>query len=194
MIDNKNAIHPNECTCLSWKPILAGSLVAVGLSFLLNLFGLAIGLTSFTVNNEGVESLALGGLLGTAIGIISSMFAAGWITGYLSQRYCNKRHLGALYGFLMWCLALIIAIFLASYIQQYISFYGHFLSGTTHIILDNVSSEKNLIIETNHLHAANNVIVSAYIIFSLFFLSAFASSLGGHCGMCHVNKNKMTCC
>jgi len=186
-MNQHNEIHPNECHCLAWKPIIAGSLVAIGLSFLLNLFSVAIGLSAFTTNSEGVQSLAFGGLLGTAIGIVASMFAAGWLTGYLSQRRCSKRHLGALYGFLTWCVSLIVAIFLASHVQEYLSFYGHFLSGTTDVVVSNGSSQNQLVIESGAMHA-KSLIISTYIIFTLFFLSAFASTLGGHCGMRHCCK------
>lgn len=182
MMNNENLIHANECECFSWKPIIAGALIAVGLAFLLNLFSIAIGLTAFTTNSEGVETIVLGGLLGTAVGIVSSMFAAGWLTGYLGQRHCNKRHLGALYGFLAWCLALIIAIFLASHAQHYISFYGHFLSGTPDVAVSNVA------VVANNL-STKGLVISSYIIFILFFLSAFACSLGGHCGMRHTCQN-----
>jgi hypothetical protein len=191
MINNENMVHAQECKCLAWKPIIAGALAAIGFTFLLNVFSVAIGLTAFTTNSEGIESLAFGGLLGTGLGIIVSMFAAGWIAGYLSQRHCNKRHLGALYGFLTWCLALIVAIFITSHVQHYISFYGHFLSGTTNLVLDNTSSANDVTVAANHLQT-NSLVISTYIIFSLFFLSAFACSLGGHCGMRHICK-ETTC-
>ncbi len=187
MMNQHNEIHPNECHCLAWKPIIAGTLVAIGLSFLLNLFSVATGLAAFTTNSEGVQTLALGGLLGTAIGIVASMFAAGWLTGYLSQRRCYKRHLGALYGFLTWCLSLIVAIFLASHIQEYIAFYGHFLSGTTDVIVTNAASGKQVVVDSDGMRSSS-LVISTYIVFALFFLSAFASALGGHCGMRHCDK------
>ncbi len=176
-----------ECKSFSWKPIFAGALVAIGLSFLLSLFSTAIGLTAFTTNSEGVESLALGGLLGTSIAVIASMFAAGWLTGYLAKHYCAKRHLGTLYGFLAWCVALIMAIFLASYAQQYVSYYGHFISGTANT-LQQASSTAAAVAATNL--SANNLVISTYILFCLFFLSAFTCSLGGHCGMRHKCKDE----
>lgn len=190
MISNEKIIHAHDCHCIAWKPIIAGSLVAIGLSFLLNLFSVAVGLTAFTTSSEGVENLAFGGLIATGIGIVASMFAAGWITGYLSQNRCSKRHLGALYGFLVWCLALIIAVFVTSHVQQYVSFYGHFLSGTTEAavqVTQAASSTAKVAVVGNKV-AAENVVISAYIIFCLFFLSAFSSSLGGHCGMRHYCK------
>ncbi|MES2218121.1 MAG: hypothetical protein V4501_06900 [Pseudomonadota bacterium] len=178
--------HTNECKCLSWKPVVAGALVAVGLSFLLNLFSVAIGLTAYTTNSEGVENLAFGGLIGTAIGVIASMFAAGWLSGYLSQRHCSKRHLGALYGFLTWCVALIVAFFITADAQQYVAYYGHFLAGVNNAAASNAAAAAAT-------QSTNSLVLSTYIVFCLFFLSAFASSLGGHCGMRHVCKNPGSC-
>ncbi len=188
MIKNDNLVHSNDCMCFSWKPVFAGALIIMGLTFLLNLFSTAIGLTAFTTGSDGVESIALGGLLGTAIGIIASMFAAGWLTGYLGQRYCSKRHLGCLYGFLAWCLALIFAIFLAAHAQEYIYLYTHVLSGNHMLTHPTV----NAAVEAVNQMPSKSLVISTYIIFSLFFLSAFACSLGGHCGMRYV-YNKDSC-
>lgn len=188
---NSNTLHVTDC-CLSWKPVVAGALVAIGLAFLLNLFSVAIGLTAFTTNSDGVETLALGGLAATGFGIIVSMFASGWLAGYLGQRHCHKRHLGALYGFLAWCLALILMIFLASHIQSYVSFYGHYLSGTTDIVqVNNAGQVKNVAVVAD-VHP-KTLVISAYIIFCLFFLSAFSCSLGGHCGMRHCCDKDSSC-
>lgn len=181
MITETTLIHAPECKCLSWKPIIAGALVAVGLTFLLNLFMVAVGVTAFTMT-DGVEKLMLGGLLATGIGIIASMFAAGWITGYLGRNHCTKRHIGALYGFLAWSIALIIAMFLITHAQQYITLYGHFISGRAETIqVSNTAAAASVATDMS----PKSVMISAYIIFSLFFLSAFSCSLGGHCGMRH---------
>lgn len=186
-IKETTIVHVQECKCLTWQPIIAGALVAIGLSFILNLFSVAIGLTAFTAGSNGVETLAIGGLVGTAIGMIVSMFVAGWIAGYLGNRYCVKRHMGALYGFLTWCVALIIAILLATQAQEYIAFYTHSLSGTTHIVgqaqgVANTSATMST--------PTGNIVISTYILFCLFFLSALACCLGGHAGMLYVNKDE----
>lgn len=187
MVNEINIIHPIDCKCFTWKPVLAGGLVAIGFSFLLNLFSVAIGLTVFTADSQGVEKLALSGLIATSLGIIVSMFAAGWLTGYLGNRHCTKRHLGALYGFLAWCVALILMVFIADYMAKYISFYTHFISGTAYTPAIAVSNVTTKIVNTT---TEKHLVISTYIVFCLFFLSAFACSLGGHCGMRHV-ENKM---
>jgi hypothetical protein len=68
--------------------------VGVGLSFLLNLFSIAIGLSLVTTSKEGIASLAIGGFLGLVISAIAAMFVAGTTSGYLGRSCCAKRNLG----------------------------------------------------------------------------------------------------
>lgn len=181
-------VHDHECKCFSWKPIIAGALMAIGLSFLLNLFSVAIGLTAYSTNSQGVENLAFGGLIATALSLVVSMFASGWLAGYLGNRYCTKRHLGALYGFLAWCVALVAMIFLAAHVQQYIGFYTHVLNGTSATyVYAPVANANAAPVPTP---PANAVVLSTYILFTLFFLSAFAASFGGHSGMRYVDREE----
>lgn len=196
MINDTKMMHIHGC--FAWKPIFAGALVAIGLSFLLNLFGVAIGLTAFTVNSEGLETLAFGGLIGTAIGIIAAMFAAGWVAGFLGNRHHNyeeKYHcLGALYGFLAWCVALIAAMYLAAHAQEYVTFYGHLISGTgdTAVRVANTPAATTATVTMTD-QQATKLVISTYILFALFFLGAFSASLGGYCGMCHACKHDAHC-
>lgn len=176
----------NETHCLSWKPIIAGALMATGLTFILNLFMVAIGVTAFTTGSDGVEKMALTGLIATGLGIVACMFASGWITGYLGKHYCSNRHLGMLYGFLAWCVALLISIFLVTHAQQYVTFYGHFISGGSDTIQ---ASSHNIAVSAKAALSEKSLVISTYVIFILFFLSAFSCSLGGHCGMRHRCKN-----
>ena len=193
MNSNPNMLHTHDvCKCLSWKAVIAGALVAVGLSFLLNLFSVAIGLSAFTTGSKGVQTLVFGGLLGTAIGTLAAMFAAGWLTGYIAQQGSHHRHMGALYGFLAWCVALIMMVLLAGYMQQYVTVYGNFLSGTDAVHLTAVSG--NGVVTAATTVQEKSVVISTYIVFALFFLSALSSSLGGHCGMTHTCKKEGTCC
>ena len=185
MINQDSKLHSNECKCFSWRPIFAGALVAIGLTFLLNLFSVAIGLAVFSTDSQGIENLAFGNLMGMAIGIIASMFAAGWVAGYLSIRHCTKRHLGALYGFLTWVVALVVMIFFAQYIQQYLTYYTQSLSGPV-VLSAGTTGVQVAAVKI----PAKAVVISTYIVFVLFFLSAFSASLGGHLGMRYISKEE----
>jgi len=115
--------HQTCCNigCLSWTSVFAGALVALGLSFLFNLFGLAIGLSAYTTSAEGLLMLTAGGYIGIAISVMITMFLAGWVSAYLGRANCTCKKMGILYGFLAWSLALVLSICLASSVGRYIT-------------------------------------------------------------------------
>ena len=165
----------------------------MGLSFLLSLFSLAIGLTAFTTTQEGVTAFAVGGFLGFIIGAMVSMFAAGWVAGYLGRPYCNACNLGCLYGFFAWCLTLILGVMLSAPLGKFVSSNSGYL--TNHQV-DLIDYTKNRVGErvaasasadrTDHKTvqtSVNDMGKAGLALFSLFFLAAFASCIGGHCGM-----------
>lgn len=172
---------------ISWSAILAGALVGIGLTFLLNLFSVAIGLSIFSINNTGITSLAVGGMIGLAICAIVSMFVAGMVAGYLARPFCDTRHLGVLYGFTTWCLALLLTAILATYVGRYVSSYSNFISNPSTIIITEVSPspepQSNPAIIMNAQKATNTFGIGAFIVFVLFFIGAISSCFGGHCGM-----------
>lgn len=174
---------------VSWTAIIVGALVGVGLSFLLNLFSIAIGL-SFVTTKEGVAVLAVGGFIGLAIGIIVSMFVAGFSAGYLGRPFCMKRNLGVLYGFTTWSLILILTVLLTASMGRYITSYSDFVTNPT-IVVETTDKQvtstgkasSSAAINTETQIIANRLGMSALFVFALFFISAFSCCLGGHCGM-----------
>jgi len=184
--------HMSHFKRISWTAIIVGALVGIGLSFLLNLFSVAIGLSIVTTTHEGLITLAIGGFIGLIIGAIVSMFVAGFAAGYLGRPYCIKRNLGVLYGFTTWCLALILMVLLASYMGRYIKSYSDFISGprttifTTHkeapvVILSTTNQNTTATVEKPTTEKSLGY--SPFLIFVLFFISALASCFGGHYGM-----------
>src|SRR5688572_22301369 len=123
-LNMNNASHcnicndPNTCThktvcgirCVSWSGILIGAFIAVGLSFLLNLFSVAIGLSTYHMGPDGAQTLAVGGLIGFAIGIIAIMYFSGWVAGFLGRVRCSSGNCGSIYGLTMWCVALVLTV------------------------------------------------------------------------------------
>ncbi len=81
---------------ISWSAILIGAFVGIGLTFLLNLFCVALGVSVFTVGNDGAIALVVGGIISMLVGIIASMVAAGYAAGYLGRFLCPQRNLGIL--------------------------------------------------------------------------------------------------
>jgi hypothetical protein len=194
---------------ISWSPIIVGTLVAIGISFLFNIFALAIGLSAFTTSKEGTMAIAIGGFIGLLIISIVTMFVAGWIAGYLGRLqflshhagYFNHR-LGALYGFVTWCLTLVVMVLLISNVNRYVSTYHATLtSPRPDIVIANIDNNTPVSMDRNKStvsantpstttvvadkeKAAHELGVSFFAIFILFFVGAFSSCLGGYCGFC----------
>lgn len=197
MINEQSEIsttHTHMCHVrrLSWTAVITGALIGLGLSFLLNLFSIAIGLSIVTTTHEGIVSLAIGGFIGLIIGAIASMFVAGFAAGFLGRTYCIKRNLGVLYGFTTWCLSLILMVLLSSFMGRYIHSYSDFISNpkTTIFTTHKVESVATLPVSTPNITTTvseqkteKSLEYSAFLIFILFFISALASCFGGHYGM-----------
>ena len=178
--------------CISWSAIIVGALVGVGLSFLLNLFSVAIGLSIVTTSKEGMVSLAIGGFVGLVISAIVSMFVAGTAAGYLGRSYCVKRNLGVVYGFTSWCLALILTALLASHMGHYISSYSTFITDPTSVVvthdrnmpaLSQSTQDSTSVVTVNPQKATNDLGITSLLMFVIFFVGALASCFGGHYGM-----------
>jgi hypothetical protein len=201
-VSNLRANHYCHSKCIVWGAVIIGTLVAVGLSFLLNLFGIAIGLSAFTTTADGTMSLAIGGFLGMLIGSIIVMFFAGWVTGYLGRTSCYNRHFGALYGLTTWCLALIVTLLLATSINAFISSSSRTMltpqAAFTKNIEGPISSHINVVQQvlsditstatgdnktTPAEKEAHGIGLSFALIFIIFFLSAAACCFGGYHGM-----------
>lgn len=174
--------------CISWSAILVGALVGVGLSFLLNLFSIAIGLSVVSTTKEGLATLAVGGLIGVAIGTIAAMWTAGFTAGFLGYKPLHNHNLGVIYGFTAWCVALILTVLLAGQIGQYVSAYTTFIGKpaavvsvepTTTTVASTTSKEA---VTVNTEKGINAIGVGGLSVFVLFFLGALSSALGGYSG------------
>jgi hypothetical protein len=189
----KKIIKPEEhCSVfpfkrISWTAIFVGALVGLGLTFLLTLFGVAIGLSAITVNKSGASAIAIGGLSGIAIAIVASMITAGYASGYLGRIYAPKRNLGILYGFTTWSVSLLLCTAVWSHIGQYAATYSQSVIGST-VVIENVgntaANKDNSERKTTKTEVSSaNIACGAYIIFGLFFLGAFCTCFGACCGM-----------
>lgn len=193
MIKEAVAYHEHHCSKrICWSAIFIGGLIGVGLSFLLNLFSVAIGLTAFTVGKNGAIALAIGGFVGIIVAVIVSMLVAGYAAGYLGRLYSPRRNLGILYGFATWCVALILSAIVSSHVSHYVAGYSQSTVGSTVVVVEeNVGKNKapavNVTADDNQnvkVSATPGVIASgAFAIFALFFIGAASACLGGCWGM-----------
>lgn len=199
MINATDHTHTHDHMCckkrLSWSAIIAGALVGIGLSFLLNLFSIAIGLSIFNTATEGAVTLAIGGFIGVIIGTIVPMFFAGFTAGYLGRPHCARRNLGVLYGFTAWCLALILTALFTTHMGHYVSSYGNFVSNPSAVVVTSDSGSagvttspatpapQSAVMVIDAQRAANGLAMGTFLIFVLFSIGALSSAIGGHCGM-----------
>lgn len=211
MINENESHHHEHCNdhCsvshnyrrICWSAILVGAFVAVGLGFLLHLYGVAIGLSVFSVSDDNATVIAYGGLIGMLLGVIASMLTAGYAAGYLGRFYCPHRNLGILYGFTTWAVALILGAVVASHMGEYASNYSAELSQSAPIGAKNTSdamskkseaSKKSVSVETSRMAdkptvnidaSAKTLTWGAFILFILFFIGAISSCIGACWGM-----------
>lgn len=189
-------IHPNKR--ISWTAVVAGALTALGLSFLLNLFGIAIGLSAFKTMSNGSIIVVVGGMLGIIIGVVISSLVAGYTAGYLGRLYCPERNLGMIYGFITWVMALILGAVLIGLLSQSVATYTNSISrtvvavpvtvnqistpmGTTKISSAMKNGQNEAVVEVNLTPA--NMTSGAFIMFTLFFLGAIFTCVGARWGM-----------
>ncbi|KTD69136.1 MULTISPECIES: hypothetical protein [Legionella] len=189
-------IHPNKR--ISWTAVLAGALTALGLSFLLNLFGVAIGLSAFKTMSNGSMLAAIAGMLGIIIGVVISSLVAGYTAGYLGRLYCPERNLGVMYGFITWVIALILGAILIGLLSQSVATYTNSISrtvvampvtvnqistpvGTTKISSAMKNGQNEAVVEVNV--TPSNLTSGAFIMFTLFFLGAIFTCVGASWGM-----------
>lgn len=198
--------HACRTKCMPWSGILAAALVAIGLSFLLSLFGTAIGLSAFETSDTGVTTVAIGGYIGMLIGVVAVMYFSGWVAGYFGRKNCCNRNVGALYGFIAWCLAFVIMVVLATQTMEFVSANLYAVantdtvtvqvldSNTSHVVTKpaHATANHNAIVKTNvnNEQAVNTVGVSLFLTFVLFFIGALSSAIGGYCGL----KRDDSCC
>ena len=185
----------SDSKSIPWGAILIGTVVAIGLSFLFNLFCTSIGLSVIPTSKEGGTALAIGGLIGLLISIIVTMFLAGMTTGYLARSFCLTSKAGILYGFITWSLALILTVILSMQMIQFITSYTDYIYGRSPAAnaVNNATS-----LSMNHMNnlsdsspnttedakkMSNNVKYGAFIIFILFLSGALSSCIGGYFGV-----------
>lgn len=192
---DRNKLENIACTYFfSWSSVVLGALIALGLGFLLDLFGMGIGLSAYTNSTEGATKLAIGGFLGLIIGAIATMFTAGFAAGYFAGPHCGKKNYGVVYGFAAWCLSLLLIAMASPNITNY-SYSKNNLSGagTNEVAMTarNVTTNIHPATDSSDTRAEKNVRAAGILslsLFAIFFIGAFSASIGGHAGLSSWNK------
>lgn len=175
---------------ISWSAILIGALVALGLGFLLNLFGVAIGLSALSTD-AGQTSIAIGGFLGLLIGTIATMFVAGYTAGYLGRLYSPRQNIGVVYGFGTWTLALVLAALVSTPFANYLASYSNLTAVVAaegqQVIGGETTGETAQTTPQNQFQNMNispsMVTWISFMAFLLFFIGALSCCFGAYWGM-----------
>lgn len=184
---NEVGLHEHPVgSCISFKAILAGAFVAIGLGFLLNLFGTAIGLSAFTMGPNGSLVTVVGGFIGLVVGVFVTQLAAGFVAGYLGATAHHRRHLGIIYGFTTWSVALVLSAFIIGNVSQYTTAYTHMVGpvaegGQSKAEASNAKAMKAKSGEATQEIAtadAASLARAAFSVFALFFIGALSACMG----------------
>jgi len=110
-IEGRHYAHP----VISWPTIIAGTVAAIAIGFLLNVLGLAIGASAFNPYqiNAQDEAISIGG----GLYVIFAQLVALQVAAYIAARGAQyPDHFGGLLtGFMVWAFAVFIAVVLASW-------------------------------------------------------------------------------
>jgi hypothetical protein len=197
---------------MCWTAVIAGALVGLGIAFLLNLFGAAIGLSAYKMN-QSEAVLAIGGVIGLLIGVIVAMGTSGFVAGYLGRFHHCYCHGGVIYGFITWSLALILSALFVIPTMRYVGFYADNInSALIASEISNAIAAENPTAGTNANPASNTATKgnvaptpanptgtkeqasaptqpikypawTSWILFILFFVGALSSCIGACYGM-----------
>jgi hypothetical protein len=159
-----------------WGPIVAGLVTALTTFLLLSLLAVGIGITAANPAASGSDAQALGigsALIAAAIGLVA-FFLGGLIAGRTSAAV--GRPAGALAGFLVWALGVIVVLVLAALGLSTILGAAGDIVGVTGV--PNVNAPA---VDPNQ--AADAVRNSAIGAFISLALPALAATLGGYLGV-----------
>ncbi|MBA3662340.1 MAG: hypothetical protein H0W64_11455 [Gammaproteobacteria bacterium] len=198
----QNSFHDEKvdhivCTqYFSWTPILIGALVGVGLGFLLDLFGKGIGLSLYTNDTNGATILAVGGFLALLFGGFITMFAAGFATGFFAGPRCSERNYGAVYGFVAWCLSLILVAWFSTGVvgSEYMKSDSRMFTPATQEMsatTERVTTRLHPATDANDTRAEKQVRATGMLslaTFIIFFIGALGASFGGYFGFYYWDK------
>ncbi len=111
---------------VSWGAILAGVVIALMTSALLNLLGLGIGLINFEADANVLENISIGTVIWLVVTGILAMFLGGWVAGRLAKTRIHTE--GALHGLAMWGVSGLLGFALMA------TSAGMLFSGAAHIV------------------------------------------------------------
>ena len=159
---------------LSWGPITAGLLAALGVFVLLSLLAVTVGATVVTPDGNPPTTIAT--IVAALIALVS-FFGGGYVAAW-SARIADET-LGALNGFLVWALFLVVVLIAGGLGLGS-------LFGTAGSLLDDISAP-----EMSRQQVVNALQAGSWRTFLALGLAAAAAALGGAIGAWSEGKRRM---
>lgn len=110
--DSDLELLPEGLQRLSWAAIIAGSLMTLILMFILNLLGIAVGLTQvnpeYGQDSADASGLAIGGLIWVAVSNLIALFIGGWLAAYFAG--IPEGMDGFLHGLMVWAISGLVTV------------------------------------------------------------------------------------
>lgn len=99
---------------LRWGAILAGAVAALALQIVFMMLGAGLGLALYnpTTDENPLADFGAGAAVIQGVSAVISLWAGGWVAGRFLGRIGARS--GGLHGFMVWCLATVVAIALLS--------------------------------------------------------------------------------
>lgn len=180
-----SSIHCHLST-LSWRSIIAGTIVALSVAMLFNLLGMGLGFSVFSPDANTISNIGMGSLIWLALTGMLSTFAGGWVAGKSTQFGLNFH--GALHGLLTWAVAtLFICLLTTSAASAIITTGAVSVMNKDMKIAAQVMDQSKAQLQNpqtqQKIEEASKALGSiAFSAFVMFLLSAIAGAFGGYLG------------
>lgn len=141
MIQTNKPIMVGRVSRINWGAIIAGGLLALSVSLLLNLLGLGFGFSAVDPlhDDQPLKGIGTGSIIWLVLSNLISVFAGAWVAGRFAGFVDNKD--GGLHGIMTWALYTFVSlIFLTSAVSGIVSGLGNKIFGnsnSTKVVVNN---------------------------------------------------------
>lgn len=108
----RETIVDRRQAAVRWSAVFAGTVVAVGVWLLLQIFGMGAGLSAVDADNAGsLRGVGIGTSVWSLLAPLIAIFIGGWIAAKLASTRDDK--VGALHGAIVWAITSVLGVMLA---------------------------------------------------------------------------------